>query len=73
MAVGNEKIASQVNNIDFIPLQKERYDLVVKKKDMNTAPVQLIFEILRSDEFRIQFQGIGGYDTKEMGTIIAET
>ncbi|MBV4415469.1 helix-turn-helix transcriptional regulator [Clostridium tyrobutyricum] len=73
VAVGNEKIASQVNNIDFIPLQKERYDLVVKKKNMNTAPIQSIFEILRSDEFRIQFQGIGGYDTKGMGTIIAET
>lgn len=35
VAVGNEKMARQVDNIDFIPLKKERYDLVVKKKIFN--------------------------------------
>ena len=32
VAVGNEKVARQVENVDFIPLKKERYDLVVKKE-----------------------------------------
>ena len=73
VAVGHEKIARQVDSIDFIPLQKERYDLVVKKKDMHTLPIQAIIEILRSDEFKTEFEGIGGYDTSEMGNIVAET
>lgn len=73
VALGNEKIARQVDGIDFIPLQKERYDLVVKKEAMGTPPVQAMLEILRSEEFKTEFKGIGGYDISEMGRIIAET
>lgn len=73
VAVGNEKIARQVDGIDFIPLQEERYDLVVKKEDMRNPGVQAMLEVLNSDEFRIEFQDIGGYDISEMGRIIAET
>lgn len=72
VAVGNEKIARQVDNVEFIPLQKERYDLVVKREEFDTPQVQAILEILRSQEFRMQFEGIGGYDTSEMGAIVAE-
>jgi putative molybdopterin biosynthesis protein len=73
VAVGQEKIAKQVESIDFIPLQKERYELVVRKEDMHTLPIQAIIEILRSDEFKMELNGIGGYDTSEMGNIVAET
>lgn len=73
VAVGNEKIARQVEGIDFIPLQRERYDLVIKKEDIGTSPMQAMLEILRSEEFKTEFKGIGGYDISEMGKIIAET
>lgn len=73
VAVGHEKIAKQVNGIDFIPLQKERYELVVKKEDMHIPQIQAILEILRSKEFKEEFDHIGGYDTSEMGNIVAET
>ena len=73
VAVGNEKIARQVDGIDFIPLQKERYELVVRKEDMRTPQIQAILEILRSEEFKMEFKGIGGYDISEMGNIVAET
>ncbi|KMT22541.1 helix-turn-helix transcriptional regulator [Clostridium cylindrosporum] len=72
VAVGNEKIASQVEGIEFIPLQKERYDLVFKKEDINTPGIQAILQILRSDEFKMEFEGIGGYDISEIGNIVAE-
>ena len=71
VAVGNEKIASQVENIEFIPLQKERYELVVKQEMMETPAVQTVLQILQSREFQMQFEGIGGYDTSEMGKIVA--
>lgn len=73
VAVGNEKIARQVDNIEFIPLKKERYDLVLRKEDMNSPEIQTMLKIIRSDAFRNEFGNIGGYDTSQMGKIVAET
>lgn len=72
VAVGNEKIAKQVDNIEFIPLQKERYDLVIRKEDLHTPEIETLLKIIRSDAFKNEFKHIGGYDTSEMGNIIAE-
>jgi putative molybdopterin biosynthesis protein len=72
VGVGHEKVASQIDSIDFVPLQKERYELVIKKEDMALPAVQAILEILRSDQFKMEFENIGGYDIHEMGTIVAE-
>ena len=73
VAVGNEKIARQVDNIEFIPMKKERYDLVLKKEDLTSPEVQTMLKIIRSDAFRNEFGNIGGYDTSDMGKIVAET
>ena len=73
VGVGNEKAALQVNNIDFVPLQKERYDLIIKKEDINTPPVQAVLEILNSKEFQMELVGIGGYDISETGKIIVQS
>lgn len=72
VAVGNEKIARQVDNIEFIPLQKERYDLVIRKEDLHTTEIETLLKIIRSDAFKNEFEHIGGYDTSEMGKIVAE-
>ncbi len=72
VAMGNEKTALQVGNVDFVPLQKERYELVMKKKDINTPPFKAIIEIIHSDAFRNELIGIGGYDLSETGDIVAE-
>ena len=69
VGVGNEKAALQVNDIDFVPLQKERYDLIIKKEDLNTPPVQAVLEILNSKEFQLELLGIGGYDISETGKL----
>ncbi|RCX21078.1 putative molybdopterin biosynthesis protein [Anaerobacterium chartisolvens] len=73
IAMGNEKAGLQVQGIDFIPLQKERYELVIKKEDMDKPPFEAIIEILRSHEFKMELSGIGGYDLSETGNIVAET
>ena len=72
VAVGNEKIARQVDNIEFIPIQKERYDLVIRKEDLNTVEIETLLKIIRSHAFKNEFEHIGGYDTSEMGKIVAE-
>lgn len=71
--IGNEKACLQVQGIDFIPIQKEQYDMILKKEDMNQPAVDAIFSILRSDDFKLELQGMGGYDLTELGKIIAET
>lgn len=73
LGIGNEKSGMQVKGIDFIPLQPERYELVIKKEDMNSPPFETAVEILRSPEFRLELEGIGGYELAETGKIVAET
>lgn len=73
VAVGNEKIARQVENVDFIPMKKERYDLVVTKEQFDTPEVTTMLRILRSEKFQNEFKSIGGYDLADIGKVIAET
>lgn len=73
VGVGIEKAASIVGNIDFIPLIKERYDLVLLKNADNQAWIQSLLHILRSDEFKKELQSITGYDLTRTGEILLET
>ena len=68
IGLGNKKASMQVETIDFIPLQTERYDLIIKKSDLNN-PIY----ILSSEKFKNELQGIGGYDLKDLGKIISTT
>ena len=72
VAIGIEKIARQVDNIDFIPLKKERYDLVIKKEDLHSPEMEIMLNIIKSAAFKQEFSNIGGYDTSDMGKIMAE-
>lgn len=72
-AIGNEKASQQVKGIDFIPLQTESYDLIIKKEDILKPHFQSVLQIIRSEEFKLELEGIGGYDLKDIGKIIAET
>lgn len=71
--IGTEKIAKQIDNIDFIPLQKERYDLVIKTKDLEKPIYKEILNIINSNQFKDELAGLGGYDLKDTGKIISET
>ena len=70
---GSKKVAKQIDNIDFIPLQKERYDLVIKTNDLENPIYKQILNIINSDTFKDELEGLGGYDLKDTGKIIAET
>jgi putative molybdopterin biosynthesis protein len=72
VAVGIEKIARQVDNIDFIPIKKERYDLVVKMEHMQSPEIQTMLSIIKSAAFKQEFSNIGGYDTAGMGKLVAK-
>ncbi|WP_447598451.1 substrate-binding domain-containing protein [Nitrospira sp. Nam80] len=56
--------------LDFIPLQVERYDLVIPTKllKMNHGLEQLLDTIV-SRPFRTEIEALGGYDTSQTGKI----
>ena len=72
VGVGIEKAAMQVQNVEFIPLQKERYDLVFLRHDLDKPHFQTLLSILRSPGFRKEIDSMGGYDVSRMGDIMAE-
>jgi putative molybdopterin biosynthesis protein len=72
VGIGIEKVAMQVPNIDFIPLQKERCDLVMRKEDLTKPHFKALLSIVRSPLFRNEIAGMGGYDVSRMGETIAE-
>ncbi len=73
LGIGNEKACLQVQGINFIPIQKEQYDMIIKKEDLHWSAFEAIMDIIRSEEFKMELHGIGGYDLAETGRIVAET
>lgn len=73
VGLGNEKAARQVAGITFLPIQQEQYDLVIRKDDWSKPSFQQLVEIIQSEDFRGELMGIGDYDLRETGRIIAQT
>lgn len=72
LGLGNEKSALQVSGVDFIPLQTEQLDLVCKRDEFNSPEIQAVIEILNKPEFKLELDGIGGYNLDQIGKIITE-
>ncbi len=61
------KTSASVFGLDFIPLQSERYDLVIRKENLTHPGVQVLLETLGRTAFRRELEGLGGYDTTNAG------
>lgn len=70
VAVGSEKHSLSVPGIDFLFIQDESYDMVIRKEDFDQKPYQKMIEIIRSEEYQKEVAGLGGYDVKDMGKVI---
>lgn len=70
VSLGIERVSKEMEGIEFIPIQTESYDLVVKEESIHTSWFQTILEILNSREFQIEVDHMSGYDTKDMGKIL---
>ncbi|MGD0281054.1 MAG: molybdopterin biosynthesis protein [Dissulfurispiraceae bacterium] len=65
--------ASKALDLDFIPVENERYDLAIPVSFMDTEMIGIILKIIREDEeFRSLVQSMGGYDTSDMGKVVFE-
>ena len=69
IGMGIETVARMMD-LDFHPLRKERYDLVVPSKNVVLRPVQIFFNVIHSKRFRQVTKGLTGYDLKDTGTLM---
>lgn len=72
IGIGIEKI-SKLIEVDFIPLIRERYDIVLLKTPENQQLVESVKEILNSPDFQSEVVALGDYDVTQMGQVIYET
>ena len=69
VGLGIESVA-RILDLDFIPIAKERYDLIVNKRFFESEVFKMVMEVLKSEEFRKEAEKIGGYDLSESGRVI---
>ena len=72
VAIGTERISKQIENLDFIPLLEERFDLVIKKEMLETQAVQKLLKVLNDPSFRSEIAHFSGNDYRDLGKIITE-
>ncbi|UCE97821.1 MAG: GntR family transcriptional regulator [Dehalococcoidia bacterium] len=68
VGLGIEAVAHNLK-LDFSPLFKERYDLVMPVEKSKTEPISYLIKIIKSQSFKKAINQIGGYDTLETGNI----
>jgi putative molybdopterin biosynthesis protein len=62
--------AAKALSLDFVPVTKERYDLVIPSAYLEEEKIRLLIEIIRSDEFKEKALAMGGYEVHDTGKII---
>lgn len=72
VGIGIEREAKLVG-VDFVPLIKEHYDLVILKSDEQDSLIQTVRNVLNSAEFKNKISCIEGYDTSRTGSVVFET
>jgi putative molybdopterin biosynthesis protein len=64
--------AAQSLNLDFIPLFKETYQLIIPKVFAESDLLVPLFEILNDRVFQQTVENMPGYDVTQMGKLVAE-
>jgi excisionase family DNA binding protein len=59
-------------SLGFVPLTRERFDLVVPKDAYFRPPIQALLETVRSARFQRGLDRLGGYEWSQAGRVVAE-
>ncbi|OGO32384.1 MAG: hypothetical protein A2Z29_02225 [Chloroflexi bacterium RBG_16_56_11] len=68
VALGIEAAARSCD-LDFLPLFRERYDLVMTRESYRSRLLATLLSTVNSAEFREVVDKVGGYDTSQTGTV----
>ncbi len=63
--------AARAFGLDFVPLNSERYDLVIRQEHLELAAVERLLDVLTQAAFRRELDALCGYDTRQTGRRIA--
>jgi len=64
--------AARALDLEFIPLEKERYDLVIPRVHYESGLLAPLLTMIHGRELRKAVSGLPGYDTSHMGEIVLE-
>ncbi len=70
VGIGSEKVGNEVRGIDFIAVQEEKYDLVIKYSDAEKPFFKKLIFLIQSKEFKEEIESLGYYDVRDIGRII---
>jgi len=62
--------AARVFGLDFVPVIKERYDIIIPKEYYSSLKIQKILTIIKSRKFKKKVLILGGYDLSQSGKVI---
>lgn len=70
VGIGVRSVAA-IFGLDFVPLQRERYDLVIPKAHYETLTgLKVLLDTIVSKPFRDELEALGGYDTRDTGRFV---
>jgi len=61
------RAAARALDLDFIPIEQERYDLIIPAKYRNDRKVAAVVKAISDERFKYDTRLLGGYDTRETG------
>jgi putative molybdopterin biosynthesis protein len=64
--------AASALELDFIPLFQERYDLIIPNEHVEGELLSPLFDLLQDHRLHQAINRLPGYDTSEMGDLIAD-
>lgn len=64
--------AARALRLDFEPLVRERYDLVIPREYYTSPHLRPLLDLLHDPNFRTQVAALPGYDVTPMGKVVAE-
>ena len=63
--------AARALDLDFVPVLKERYDLIIPRVHYESKLLEPVLAILQDASFKAEIEKLGGYDVSQMGQVIA--
>jgi putative molybdopterin biosynthesis protein len=63
--------AANAHGLDFVPLVEERYDLVTPREHYESGLLAPLLVLLNDEAFKREIDDLGGYVTRETGTVTA--
>jgi len=62
--------AAKALELDFVPLARERYDLILPTAYLDDPRIKTLREVIGQEGFQARMRGLGGYDTPLTGQVM---